>query len=492
MNKEQAQEIITLAKNELGNVAKGLKEALDTQAEELKSFGETSKATADKIKALDERYDSTNQDLKEAMDRLKELEVKLSRGNIFSEEDVEEMLSPGQLFAKAEYAQEMERDGLKASKRLKLKGFNRYRGVTGLNIGAKAVSRFDTDGTTRLLLPQRTADVLLPEREMRLRDLLRVETTSSDSIQYIQEVGFAPFMTRVNVATSSGDTTVVVDLAEGMHVGQVIKIDGMTGTRTVTNIDTDTNTITLNATVGAVVAKGEAVTSMTLGAHIETKTKPQSDITFTLKTESFRTLAHWIPAPRQVLRDIPRLENYIDRRLMYGLELTEEHHILYGDGSDRMLQGILTHTNRQTASWSGGVVGDTQIDAIRRAATKGQLAEYSPNGFVIHPNDWEDIELMKGSDKHYIWINVQEGGTTRLWRMPAVTTQAIAEGTVALGAWNMASVLYDLEAANIRVAEQHANFFIENMVAILAEESLIFVHERPEAYVHLTLDTAPS
>ena len=45
--------------------------------------------------------------------------------------------------------------------------------------------------------------------------------------------------------------------------------------------------------------------------------------------------------------------------------------------------------------------------------------------------------------------------------------------------------------AQVRVAEQHDDFFVKNMVVILAEERLALTLYRPEAFVVVTLDHAP-
>ena len=46
-----------------------------------------------------------------------------------------------------------------------------------------------------------------------------------------------------------------------------------------------------------------------------------------------------------------------------------------------------------------------------------------------------------------------------------------------------AATVYDREEVTVRVAEQHADFFIKNMVAVLCEERLAFTVERPAAIV---------
>jgi HK97 family phage major capsid protein len=270
-------------------------------------------------------------------------------------------------------------------------------------------------------------------------------------------------------------------------------------TRTIDAIDHDALTITLTETLGTTTASGSMVTSRfapdagTIAATPETLIKPEMYVAYDLQTEAVKTLAHWIPASRQIMSDASALSGRINDRLVFGLKFSEEYHILYGDGSSRQLQGILTDAGRQTYAWSAGGLDDTKVDAIRRAATKAALAYYPVNGVVLHPNDWEDIELLKGSDKHYIWVTVPDGaGVMRVWGIPVVVTTAINEGEFALGAWGMGATLWDREMATVRVAEQHEDFFIRNMVLVLAEERLAQTVERPEAFVHGSFDSAPS
>jgi len=224
----------------------------------------------------------------------------------------------------------------------------------------------------------------------------------------------------------------------------------------------------------------------------EGATKPESDLTFDIKTESVKTIAHWIPATRQIIADASQLRSYIDNRLVYGLKLKEENKLLYGSGISGDIRGIMAHPDIQTYSWSAGEAGDTKIDAIRRAITKARLAEYPVTGIVINPQDWEDIELAKGDDGRYIWVTVTEGGQQRLWRVPVVDTTAIQVGECLLGAFQMGAMIWDREQASIRVAEQHADFFIRNMLLILAEERLAFTIFRPEAFVAVEFDNAPA
>ena len=224
--------------------------------------------------------------------------------------------------------------------------------------------------------------------------------------------------------------------------------------------------------------------------------KPQSAFTFVGEQAPVRTLAHWEAAHRNVLADEPQLRSIIDNELMYGLRLTEDAQILNGSGSGENLTGVLQTTGIQTYAWSAGAtlpVKDTKADAIRRAATLSFLAYYEPTGVVMHPNDWEDIELTKDSNGQYlVAVSVALGGEPRVWRIPVVETPAIAEGTALVGAFGTGAQLYDREQANIRVSEQHSDFFVRNAIVVLAEQRLALAVKRPEAFTKITFDAAPS
>ena len=223
--------------------------------------------------------------------------------------------------------------------------------------------------------------------------------------------------------------------------------------------------------------------------------KPQSSFTFIGEQAPVRTIAHWEAAHRNVLADEPQLRSIIDNELMYGLRLQEDAQILSGDGTGENLTGVLSTTGIQEYAWSDGAtdpVPDTKADAIRRAATLAFLAYYEPTGVVLHPNDWEDIELAKDNNGQYlVAVSVALGGEPRLWRIPVVETPAIPEGTALVGAFGTGAQLYDREQASIRISEQHADFFVRNAIVVLAEQRLALAVKRPEAFVEVNFDGAP-
>ena len=234
-------------------------------------------------------------------------------------------------------------------------------------------------------------------------------------------------------------------------------------------------------------------TSLQIGAAMvkEGLLKPESGISFDTVITFISTLATWIRIPRQLLDDVKTLASYVQNRLMQGLKIVEDYQILYGDGNGENMLGILNTPGIQTYSWSTGQHGDTQIDAIRRAMTLAELAYYPVDGIVMNPTDWERIELTKSTTNLYVFVNVQQGAAPTLWGARVVTTTAINQGQVLLGAFGTACALWDREEANVRVGDQDRDNMVTNMVTMLLEERLGFSLFTPKAMILVTLDAAP-
>jgi len=213
--------------------------------------------------------------------------------------------------------------------------------------------------------------------------------------------------------------------------------------------------------------------------------KPHSNLTFEADSAAVRTIAHWEAAHRNIIQDEPQLRAMIDNELLYGVRLEEDDQILNGSGTGEDLRGIFMTPGIQAYDQTAdGQAGDTKLDALRRASTRVILAYYESTGIVLHPYDWEDIELTKGDLGYYVLAtNVAIGAQQRVWRQPVVDTPACPAGTFLTGAFGLGAQLYDRAQASVRIAEQHADFFIRNAVVILAEERLALAVKRPEAFV---------
>ena len=110
---------------------------------------------------------------------------------------------------------------------------------------------------------------------------------------------------------------------------------------------------------------------------------------------------------------------------------------------------------------------------------------------ALNPVDWADIELTKDANGSYIWVNVQEGGVQRLWKLPVVDSNAVPEGEFLVGAMNIAAQVFDREEAAVEVSTEDGDNFRTNMVTIRAEERLALAVYRPESFVHGEFEATP-
>ena len=210
--------------------------------------------------------------------------------------------------------------------------------------------------------------------------------------------------------------------------------------------------------------------------------KPESSLEFTLQSTPVRTIAHWIQASKQILQDVPALQSYIDTRMRFGLQIVEEDQILSGDGTGQNLLGLIPQaTPYDTARTRAG---DTRIDIVRRAMTQVRLAEYRADAIVLHPSDWEEIELTKTDDGAYVWANPRGLLGPTLWGLPVIDTTAVEEGEFLVGNFQMAAMLWDREDAVVDISTEDRDNFIRNMVTIRAEERLALEVSRPEALIY--------
>ena len=217
-------------------------------------------------------------------------------------------------------------------------------------------------------------------------------------------------------------------------------------------------------------------------AVAEGATKPQSDLSLATVDATVQVLAHWLLASKQILADLPYLQSYIDTRLTYGLKYVEENQLLTGDGTGNNLHGLIPQATAFNDALRGG--SDTDIDTLRRAILQVRIAEYRASGIVLNPIDWANIELTKSTTAEYIWVNVSNGGSPMMWRLPVVDTNAMPAGYFLVGAFNIAAQVFDREDANVMVSTEDGNNFTTNMVTIRAEERLALVVYRPESFVY--------
>jgi HK97 family phage major capsid protein len=214
--------------------------------------------------------------------------------------------------------------------------------------------------------------------------------------------------------------------------------------------------------------------------NIEGEAFAESAMTFTLSNAAVVTVGHWIPASRQVLSDAQMLQGHISTRLTYGLKLKEETMMLTGDGTAGSLNGL----NNQAAAYSYGVTNDTLLDTLLKALLQVSLSNFEASGFVLHPIQWYGAMQLKDTTGRYLFSDPQSMVAPRLWAKPVVPSQTMTQGKFLAGAFNLGAQIWDREDATVRISENVASHFIQNMVAILAEERLALTVYRSAAFCY--------
>lgn len=210
--------------------------------------------------------------------------------------------------------------------------------------------------------------------------------------------------------------------------------------------------------------------------------KPQGKMYWEKVHESVKTIAVWVAATRRALSDAGQLRGIIDGELRDDCDEELENQILNGDGVGENFTGIANTPGILTQAFDTDIIRTTRR-AITTIRTTGRAR---PTAWVFNPADWETIELLQDLTGHYYWGGPMVQGQSQLWGIPVVECQSKAAGTAYLGDWRKAK-LWDRQRTTIQVSDSHSDFFIRNIIAILAEMRAAFGLIRPQAFVEVAL-----
>jgi len=277
-------------------------------------------------------------------------------------------------------------------------------------------------------------------------------------------------------ATSGGAFTVAQDSGIYEPLGRrTPSLRDIVTVRTTTSDAVEFVKMLTRVDAAAVVAEATA----TAGAS---GTKPEGGMTFERVTAVVRTIAEWVPATKRAIADAGQLRGIIDDELRADVadELNDE--MLNGDGTGEHLVGLANTSGTQTQAWDTNLLTTT-----RKARTKVRVPGRSQaTAYVLNPTDWEALDLLQDNEARYYFGGPMVLGTPRLWGLPVVEEEAQAAGAGWVGDFRKA-VLWDRQETMVSVSDSHADFFIRNMVAVLAELRATFGVTRPAAFVEMDL-----
>lgn len=205
-------------------------------------------------------------------------------------------------------------------------------------------------------------------------------------------------------------------------------------------------------------------------------------MTFERVQEMVKTIAVWIPATKRALSDAGQLRGIIDQELRADVAEEAESQMLTGDGTGENLTGLANTANTLAQAF------DTDIVVTSRKAITNLLVngKQRPSAWLFNPEDWESYDLLQDDQGRYYWGGPMAQGPRTLWGVPVAQSFFQSAGTGWLANW-MKAVVWDREQTTITVSDSHSDFFIRNMVAVLAEMRIAFGIIRPSAFVEVDL-----
>lgn len=298
--------------------------------------------------------------------------------------------------------------------------------------GLKALvtSGQDIGSADYLVQPQRLGLVPgMPYVAPMLRQIITVGTTNSDKIEYAQ----------INEEGVGGTVSNAASVAEATTAaGQ-----------------------TANTTTGVLEDPAGA------------GRKPESALTFRKASADVITVAHWMPVTKRALSDAAQIRTMIDQFLRRGLDREIDRLILNGDADtpvgDEEWNGILNTTGVQSQAFSTSLP-----ETIRKAISKVTVKGGPVDAVLISPEHDEALDLLKDSNQRYYGNGPFGSGPSTIWGRPRIVVPALTGlNKFILGDFSTC-VLWDREQAGITVTDSHADFFVRNLVAVLAEARAAF------------------
>lgn len=208
------------------------------------------------------------------------------------------------------------------------------------------------------------------------------------------------------------------------------------------------------ATAAPVVAEGAA--------------KPEADFTVNLVSKTLQTYAHWKAASRQALDDLSTLQTLMENYLRAGVQRAIEGGIVDALAADTNI---------------GGATGATMLEAARAGMAEVQSNHRTPNGLVLNPADWASIDLAAFA------ASVQGAVVQNSpWGLTIAASPDLPAGTGYVGDFKSGVSVFDRGVSNVYATDSHTDFFLKNVIVILAETRALPAVTDSASLVKITVD----
>lgn len=175
----------------------------------------------------------------------------------------------------------------------------------------------------------------------------------------------------------------------------------------------------------------------------------ESEFIFTERTVPVQKITDSLPVTDEQLEDVALIESYINSRLAFGVRQRLDGQCLNGNGTAPNMRGILNTSGIQTRAKGADPVMDAIYKAMVGIRVTGRAI---PTHICMNPLDWQDVRLTKTADGIYLYGSPSEAGPERLWGLPIVQADALAENTALVGSFDPSWItLFERRGIDIQV-----------------------------------------
>lgn len=212
-------------------------------------------------------------------------------------------------------------------------------------------------------------------------------------------------------------------------------------------------------------------------------TKPTSNYGIEPVDRTRKVLAHLSePIQEYDLLDVPALREFVDTELNFGLMAALEWELFHGDGTAAHLHGFAQESGIQVIPFA-----DDIFSVTRRAVTAVMSLGYTPQVFVLGPQDLERIDLAttSGSGEFVNQAGPFDPAAGKLWGVPTVVSTQAGAKTGYLISQDSVKIYADVAAA-VRVQwDRSSDDFETNAIRARLEGRFEIGVGRPEGIVKL-------
>lgn len=218
----------------------------------------------------------------------------------------------------------------------------------------------------------------------------------------------------------------------------------------------------------------------------------------TPKTDALKKIGCVYKDTDELLDDAERLAQSIDNRAEYLLDITVEDQLLTGNGTGNNIEGLLNRSGLQTATCVGM---NAAIKAIKKAKVgiKKNTPGFRADALLINDEDWDELTNAQDANNQFLAGGPFYGayGNSNgpveeppLWGLRVVPTQAIAKGTMVIGAFKLGGSVIRKGGRVIDMTNSDGTDFDKGVVAFRPSERLALAVRYPAAFVKLTVTAA--